>query len=618
MIQTIPDDLRVTPEEAGALELDAIVAAAESPLIWQYLPKVAEARDGANAQGDERRAVLLQLVIEVLSFSLSDDVKQPFRPMVTLVAGGRSSLPEDISDGQATALEVLLESISDPELRARVADTLWSRAKRDVRHARIAIEAYLASARRLFDPNRWPWPVDRLRRADAIARLLGAGGSAELEAITSQLWDTLRMLKGSDVLYFSERVMVLLANRSLERPEIEGLKALAASMAAEAAQARDFRRMRAYLSCELTWTKALEDYKEFSRIRLEIAESHVSEAQVQGSNTARASTLRVAVQELRNAHADQGRIESVRALLDDAQRLSLSELTTVAIPFDPSELVEAARADVQGVPAIKGFWKLAVLVPISKKSDLRERAERSIEQSVFLHGFNRTHLTQGGRLTGTTPGALGADTDEREELLKAAMREEAERLRLLAVHGVIEPMRQELVRQHNYSLQDLYFALRGRLFIPHDREMIWTYGLHAGLHGDYMTAVHLLVPQLEHSFRWILELQGVLPYKQYQNGVQDVFKLEDSLSQQKLVATLGEDVVFQIESLLTGRTSSNLRNLLSHGLLSYGQTVSHDSAYCWWLALYLVAHLGKLPAELLKVEAEPAAAEATVVEENSL
>ena len=91
---------------------------------------------------------------------------------------------------------------------------------------------------------------------------------------------------------------------------------------------------------------------------------------------------------------------------------------------------------------------------------------------------------------------------------------------------------------------------------------------------------------------------GVIPYSQTASGVQDVFKIEDSLKHPKLVATLGEDRVFLLKSVLTGRTSANMRNLMSHGLLDYGHSTSVDSAYVWWLALHLVATIGKAPPQL--------------------
>jgi hypothetical protein len=251
---------------------------------------------------------------------------------------------------------------------------------------------------------------------------------------------------------------------------------------------------------------------------------------------------------------------------------------------------------------MEGFWKLAVSVPIVELSELRRRVEDSIERFSFSFGFSRENLTAGGRFTGTTPGSFTASAGQRDELIVGLMRDEADRLRLLAVHGIIEPIRQELNRKFTYTLLDVYTAIRGRPFIPRDREPLWADGLYAGLLGDYSTAVHLLVPQLDNSLRFVLQKVKVIPYKQQASGVQDVFKLEETLRHEKLSEILGADTVFQLDALLIGRTSANLRNRLVHGLLNAVEASGYDSIYCWWLALRLVALIGEPPTELRREE----------------
>jgi hypothetical protein len=308
--------------------------------------------------------------------------------------------------------------------------------------------------------------------------------------------------------------------------------------------------------------------------------------------------LRRAVLELREGGAIKTRIDEVRAMLDDSQVLMLAELRSVGIPFDTTDLAREAAEDIEGVTQMEGFWKLAVMVPIVRRDELRRRVEESLERFSFSFAFSRQSLTAGGRFTGKIPGAVSDEPNDREVLIGALMRDEADRLRLLAVHGIIDPVRQELIKRFNYSISDIYLAIRGRPFIPRDREALWAAGLHAGLLGDYSSAVHLLVPQIDNSLRLLLQMARVIPYKQYATGVQDVFKMEDTLRHSKTSEILGDDVVFALDALLIGKTSSNLRNRLVHGLINDSEASAYDSAYCWWLALHIVARLGKPPAEL--------------------
>jgi hypothetical protein len=50
-------------------------------------------------------------------------------------------------------------------------------------------------------------------------------------------------------------------------------------------------------------------------------------------------------------------------------------------------------------------------------------------------------------------------------------------------------------------------------FIPPGRERIFAEGLHAGLMGNLLVAVHLLVPQFENSIREILTRAGAITSK---------------------------------------------------------------------------------------------------------
>ena len=64
-------------------------------------------------------------------------------------------------------------------MQARLADIVWVRKhdrKAAFQMAQLAVDAYLASARVLEDPVRWPHCFDRIRRAQQIAASLGRDG----------------------------------------------------------------------------------------------------------------------------------------------------------------------------------------------------------------------------------------------------------------------------------------------------------------------------------------------------------------------------------------------------------------------------------------------------------
>ena len=103
------------------------------------------------------------------------------------------------------------------------------------------------------------------------------------------------------------------------------------------------------------------------------------------------------------------------------------------------------------------------------------------------------------------------------------------------------------------------------------------------------------MPACENSLRHILETDKISTWKVDQDGVQDVKSLNTLFApraegghREDLEARLGEDMVFELRSLLTERFGANLRNQYAHGLISYGGYFSAPSVIFWGKVLRLV------------------------------
>ena len=99
-----------------------------------------------------------------------------------------------------------------------------------------------------------------------------------------------------------------------------------------------------------------------------------------------------------------------------------------------------------------------------------------------------------------------------------------------------------------------------------------------------MIALHLLIPQLKHSLRYVLETQGVVT-SGLDNEIQREFDLNTLLGNSQysgpLSAIFGEDFIFDLRGLLVERFGANLRNEMAHGLLDYSQLSLSTSRYVW-------------------------------------
>lgn len=124
-------------------------------------------------------------------------------------------------------------------------------------------------------------------------------------------------------------------------------------------------------------------------------------------------------------------------------------------------------------------------------------------------------------------------------------------------------------------------------FIPNGREEIYAIGILAGFNNDLLTSTHLLIPQLENSFRYIIDQKGGISSTLSQNGIQQEKNLEQIFDDDIILNTFTTETIFTLKSLLISKHGHNLRNELSHGLLDHDSFYSVPAMYIWWITLRL-------------------------------
>ncbi|WP_123966602.1 DUF4209 domain-containing protein [Chryseobacterium phosphatilyticum] len=121
-------------------------------------------------------------------------------------------------------------------------------------------------------------------------------------------------------------------------------------------------------------------------------------------------------------------------------------------------------------------------------------------------------------------------------------------------------------------------------FIPEDRLHIYILGITAGFQNDFITAAHLLIPQLENSLRQLAVTNNII-VTTYEKRFQLENLLGGLISKLRPLAT--DDIIEELESFLVQNSSVNFRNELLHGLME--TTLVHKyGLYAWWLCLKMI------------------------------
>lgn len=154
----------------------------------------------------------------------------------------------------------------------------------------------------------------------------------------------------------------------------------------------------------------------------------------------------------------------------------------------------------------------------------------------------------------------------------------------------INPARQQILNDHQPTLENIYAIVCNNPFVPPDHEEIFLRGLHAGFHGDFIVAVHLLVPQVENSLRYILEEQGVDVSNLQSDRTQPVKILGALLGMVETKKMLGASLHFEVRGHLIEKTAYDFRNKVAHGFVDEHNCYSAAAVAVWWLVLRLCLH----------------------------
>ena len=117
------------------------------------------------------------------------------------------------------------------------------------------------------------------------------------------------------------------------------------------------------------------------------------------------------------------------------------------------------------------------------------------------------------------------------------------------------------------SEEDLDFLVDNNPIIPENRVDIIKTGIYTGINENLYVALHLLLPQVEHIFRNLVDMCGDTVTYLKEDGIEEYKPLSQLLQSEILKECYNEDIIFAFRSIMDEKAGSNLRNLIAHGLL---------------------------------------------------
>lgn len=559
--------------------------------MWQQLSSRARK---ATEEGNLEAGKVLWLLADACSMMLKpNSSNKPFAPFMVM-DGERSALPEDFKNEDIEFFSQIIPFIDEPKLCARISDIAWLLSKpRNHKHALSAIDNY-----RSIEIGTESWIRDGRDgrecwdRAIQLCLMLQAGAGERLKEIESKIVEALKESLPEDG-YLANWLADLLSKHHLgvkdNRDIAEKLEALATYFE----DSGDLHRARDYLDAASEWYKKSEDAPQSTVMIVRNAECWVKEAinMVAASFYFYESAIhkyRTIPKALRDQHNVEERIVELRGLMNEAGENSLNEMGKITSgSIDISELIENSVKAVKGKELSEALLQFANVYRGARADKIRSFSEEMIRNHPLRSLFAATHMSSDGRVIAKKPAAdLGGENQESviwPEMVKYYAMELS-----LVVQGDIWPALEVIRQEHRLKEADFYSVVKRSPVVPPDRIRLMAKAIFQGFDGDFISALHLLIPQIENLVRYHLKQHGEKTTNIDINGIENENGLSTLMDNSKVEDIFGKDLSFELKAIFCDPFGPNLRNELAHGLIGYEESQNIYSIYAWWLTFRLI------------------------------
>ena len=612
-----PEDLPVSLRDFLTSEWKQAVDQAPRegyPAMWLALSAAARS---AIKQGRKEHGKVLWLLADACSMMLSPSSQnEPFKHYA-VSHDRRSVIPDELPEADIIFFAQIVDEVSNSWLKARLADLVWLKGQpRNPAFALKAIDAYRSLP---LDMDTWVRGGDDCwKRAISLARLLRVGAGDRLKQMMASIIVSFNAATRADGFVGLWLVELLRSNElgRTQRAEVaKKLEVLAYEFDGEG----DLQRARKYFSAASDWNRAIPNEGKAAEMTVAVAEGWFKEAVAQSasecpSHMVVASYFENAIQAYRRipkieraAHRVDERIAELRTHLNDSAEKSLGEMGLIRTPgVDITQIVENARKSVAGRSAQEALLAFANLHSGANAEELRNNALERMRQYPLQSLFAATVMSRDGRVIAKRPGMNpGVEATQSDEIaIRAEMIRDYGILVGIVVRGNILPALEVLLLEHRLREADFVDLVRQSTIVPKERAGLFGKALFSGYERDFVTALHLLIPQMEHLVRVHLKQAGAKTTNLDKYGIENENGMSTLMELPEAAQVFGNNIAFELKSLFCDSFGPNLRNELAHGLLDEDGCHSPFAIYAWWLALRLTFNTWWNSARNSSVEAE--------------
>ena len=289
-------------------------------------------------------------------------------------------------------------------------------------------------------------------------------------------------------------------------------------------------------------------------------------------------------------------LTALSILIPQIEEASLSERMVWSDKQDASGSVKELFRQLEDLYKEEALCYFASFLPIP----VREKVKNQVlnRTGILNTIFPAAILGKGGKLIAKSRPVKKPDGTIDEGALKDNMERtaamEMDYFAQILVRNTFEYIRSKFLIEES----DIKKIVDVSCAIPEGRKESYTKGLMFGFSGDFLTALSILIPQIENAVRYLAVECGEPVYNMNEEGIEEVKPMHAVLELEGVKESLDEDLIFALNTIFCSKFGFNMRNNVAHGMLDDQAFQSFKALYIWWFALkFCYLFCGKLQEE---------------------
>lgn len=490
--------------------------------------------------------------------------KKRFAPLVEYSNGSVFPNIATFSEEQIDYYRRRADETSNTIHRARYSDIIWELRKDHV-FARKAIDAYLLCVPQFYN-NDWQLEIaDRFGRTAELA--LSLNDKNEIAKVKKEVFRWIGILAKDEKYRFCLELIdaIIEISNFLDKEELNIAIEIASSGAKFYEEVKDgYHLQRSFFERLIRLMNILKEPEEALKYRKLIAESFLKEGDWKLKNYPSGNLVAAFFyEEAAKRYKDLGLSDKVNELKKKikkhtqvASEKEFKEMKTkVAFPKKPITDYTASLNSLTLFEALEKIAKEDFFLPNLRRirSDVKEQKKT----------FPLSFLIQRVSIRNDNP-VLRASTEDdifEDHVVERVVMDYKVKSKIFG--DIIN----ELAKTKNLdNISFLSFLASSEIYEKNALDMIGT-GFERYFSGDYPSAIHILIPQLERTLRNVLEKLDVATTILHGSVVEEK-TLGRILREPRLADLLGENFTFYLRTFLIDRRGDNLRNDIAHGLIA--------------------------------------------------